>query len=696
MKLKYTLLGLALGLPMLLSARPASQHLMKMQNADGSTVQLRCFGDENFSWFTDADASVVMEQNKLGNWVEARRNGQVIRPIDTDLDILRKELIPLETKNKFETRMAPIDMTQGRTKFPTLAQDVHSLVVLIEYADTKFSVENPRQAIDDLCNKEGYSAFGSRGSARDYYIATSGGLFTPIFDVVGPIQVSQNSEYYVGRNTSYNGAGRMARFGEAIQEALKKLDEEGFDFSKYDYDENGDIDTVFFYYAGYGQADSNKTTTVWPHQADFSRFTNDYLNSINLPKLYLDGKRMGPYACSNELNGQMPLSMQPYLDGIGSFCHEFGHVLGLPDLYDTLGGHAPTPAYWSIMAQGSYNGNSTCPPLFNAYEKWVCHWLEFEDETAGALGVMPREGTTIEVPGLENNKAVRLGLSRKRPGYPVFKDEYFFIETRNNDGWDAELPNHGMLIWHLAFDYTRWTTNQVNTSTYTGINVVPASSEFVAYNDETAVTSVYPGAYNQLVSSKYNDVANSFWLTNIKYDEATGTSSFDYNKITSQSDVMVEIETILRTEDEKGVLVTWKPVEGATEYLVTFVSYIGTNEVNLGYNATSVGKNTSVELKNYANSFNSKECTVRVQASMGGIPSSKYAEQKFIPMNLDKSGVAELGSGSGDIRVVGSSIVAPAGARVFTLSGVETARENLPAGIYLVVNDGKTVKVAIR
>lgn len=528
MKLRHTFFGLLLTLPLLMSARPASPGLRTVQNADGTTVELYCFGDEHFSYYTDASGSVIMEPDAAGNWTEARRAGRILRADAADLALLRSELTP-DPAAAMKTRMAPIDKNDGRTSFPTVGQDVHSLVVLIEYADTKFTVPNPRQAIDDMLNKPGYDGYLSRGSARDYYIASSDGQFAPTFDVVGPVTVSEKSSYYVATGQRLWGAGRCGRFGEAIQEALKSLDDQ-IDFSKYDYDGDGDIDTVFFFYAGYGQADSGRVSTIWPHQADFSSYCFSGVNSLQLEQLYLDEKRMGPYACSNELNFKVPTGQkQPWLDGIGAFCHEFGHVLGLPDLYDTVNQYstADTPGSWSIMDTGSYNGESTCPPLFSAYERWICRWLEFEDSEVNSDGTLAISGTTVTVPSLaRENKAVRLGFTKRRIGYPVYPDEFYVCETRSKTGWDESLPDEGMVIWHIAFDYSRWRANSVNTPDYLGVSISRAdkANKKTAYNDNCDVTWS-----DKLVPTKYTDTVNTHGLTYIRYNPDSDTALFEYN-----------------------------------------------------------------------------------------------------------------------------------------------------------------------
>lgn len=693
MNFRHFLPGLAMCLPLVAAARPATPELVTLTNSDGTTVEVRAFGNEHFSYYTDAAGSTLMERDANGDWTAARRQGRALRPVDSDLNILRAEQTELEYAEPLQTRMAPINRNDGRTTFPTIGNDVHSLVVLIEYADTPFSIPDVEETFNAMLNKEGFSDYGAKGSARDYYIASSNGLFTPIFDITPVIKVSKSSAYYTGTGTNISGAGKNGRFGEAMEEALKYLDEElGWDFSKYDYDGDGDIDTIFFFYSGYGQADSLDPNTIWPHQADFVRYTTETQGSIGLEPLYLDGKRVGPYACSNELNARpAPGQSKPCLDGIGAFCHEFGHVLGLPDFYDTTGSGARTPGYWSVMDTGSYNDYSTRPPLFSSYEKWVCHWLEFDKA---------EEGTTLEIPSLtQTNRATRLDMKAFRPGYPVFENEFFILETRTNDGWDSALPGDGLLIWHIAFTYNDWTLNVVNTSRRLGISLVNSTSNEVAWPSTTGVNYVYPGCSNQLVTSLDQNVYNKFWLTGIKYDGKTTT--VDYNLITEQPEAAPVMHTPWRSETGQELNLLWSAVPGAESYDLSVWAQVPnggqTQTIYLGdLNETNVGNKTSYKV-NYTPATANAQVYAKVRARIG-IPSANFSNTvSFIPSQLGTtSAVEEIDLDAAVIAGAEGRIIAPAGARVYNLSGIETGTDSLPAGIYIVSYGGKSVKVTVR
>lgn len=708
MKLRHILPLAALAIPSLLSARPADpDHVIKVTNPDGSVLSVKNHGDERFNFYTLTDNETIMERNTNGFWVPSVRGGLQMKASNlAHLETLKKEVRPftfgpLEKKG---TRMAPIDTEEGRTYFPTLAKDVHSLVVLIEYSDTPFSVPEPQKQFTKMLNEEGYSDYGSCGSARDYYIASSDGKFAPTFDVVGPIKLSHTSEWYVAANTSFDGAGRTGRFGYAIEEALKKLDEEGFDFSKYDYDEDGDIDTVFFFYAGYGQADSHDPTTIWPHQADFDRYTTNYSNTLGLEPLYLDGKRMGSYACSNELNGKLPPGAEaPWLDGIGAFCHEFGHVLGLPDLYDTIGGNTSSPGYKSVMDKASYNDYSTCPVLFSAWEKWVCHWLEFDD--------YDDYGHEITVPALNRtNKAARLLIRMPRAGDRWYKGEYYILETRLQEGWDRTMPDPGLYIWHVDFDHRVWVNNQVNINGKSRVDMMPSKKTnpvSVLWGTTPETSYLEPSMPTALVPNSGVWPSGKFkfgiYLSDIAFNASKGQTTLRYNldkEIPTAAPVLKAPYRLKDGPSPNAFELTWDPVEGAEGYYVTVVyeTPTGTKRYLDDYNETYIGNKTYCRVWNYLDSYASQNIKAYVRAKIKYPASVTSNVLTFVPNELPvELGVDNITDDAlNTIYGAEGEIIAPEGAQVFSINGVRTGTRNLAPGLYIVRFGNKAKKVVVR
>lgn len=179
----------------------------------------------------------------------------------------------------------------------------------------------------------------------DYFRAQSGGQFLLTFDVVGPVTLSKEYKYY-GENDS---DGNDMRPEEMVVGACQLVDDE-VDFSKYDWDGDGEVDQVFILYAGHGEADYyyKDTDVVWPHEWELSA-------SDKVQPITLDGVTINTYACSNEIN------LTGGLDGISTICHEFSHCLGYPDLYDTrYQGHFGMGEF-DLMCSGTSNDNGYTP-----------------------------------------------------------------------------------------------------------------------------------------------------------------------------------------------------------------------------------------------------------------------------------------------------------------------------------------------
>ncbi len=332
------------------------------------------------------------------------------------------------------------------------------LVILAEFTDVKFNSKNkaPYNTADsktyftEMLNKEGFSTYGATGSARDWFIDNSGGRFEPEFDVYGPVCLPQNVKYY-GANKANN---EDIRAHQMVIDACKALDSE-IDFREYDRNGDGYVDNVYVFYAGYGEADTQgQENTIWPHSWEISWATAPDAYVRGNP-LELDGVYIDRYACSNETCGIVGVSGNGYVyadrpDGIGTFVHEFSHVMGLPDLYST-GSYDSymdvpfTPEEFSVMDYGPYNNDGMTPPNYSAYERYALDWLTPEELTSGdkTLGNLA-----------DTRKAFIVKTDRVQ--------EFYLFENRQQTGWDKYIPYHGMLVWHVDYDQKVFYDNEVN------------------------------------------------------------------------------------------------------------------------------------------------------------------------------------------------------------------------------------------
>jgi len=383
----------------------ASPEPFEYTRPDGTTVMARIYGDEYHSFIESLDGELLWGNRDE----EALEHASQIR------------------------RARRIQQAAGSTAFPTKGSP-HSLVLLVGFADLDF--EQSLQDFQDLLTKSGYDYNGATGSCRDYYIASSDSIFSPVFDCYGPYKLSRNVGYY----GADEGDNHNAHAADMVAEACQLAHEAGVNFKQYDTNNDGLLDNVFIFFAGNNQAEGADAKTIWPHAGNIS-----YRN------ITLDGVLVGSYACTSEYKGRA----SKVRCGIGTFCHEFGHVIGQPDFYDTNYRYY-TVGNWDIMCQGSYNNEGRTPPTFSAYERMYEGWLtpvQLELPGRYSLAVTPFHSEAYLIAAEQHN------LSGSSPD----PSEFFLLENRNSNSiWDAYLPGHGMIVWHIDYSASAWVNNSPN------------------------------------------------------------------------------------------------------------------------------------------------------------------------------------------------------------------------------------------
>ena len=402
---KILLFSVLLCVTFTLWGRPAHNGAIRYTQPDGSVIEIYRHGDEWGRWTTNA-AGKVISLDADGFYREME--GVTPKMAAQAAAIRRKAF--RQQENAAYASSAPVAVGQK-----------HFLVILVQFSDVSFKAENDREAFYNLMNQPGYSVDGHSGSARDYYYDNSHGYFEPIFDVYGPVTLSNTQAYY-GANTM---SGDDAHPGEAVAEGCKLLDGQ-IDFSQYDNDGDGEVDLVFMFYAGYGEADSPYENTIWPHR---------YWLQYSGDSVTLDGKKINSYSCSNELNYYGSLAHK--LCSIGTPTHEFAHAMGLPDFYDIDydDNEACTAlTYFSVMDTGCDCNDGRTPPYFNIVERILLGWLDDD-----VIKPFVKDGP-VTLPSVQNNIA-----------YITTTDmdgEYFIYECRSNEGWDKALGAYGLLVYH--------------------------------------------------------------------------------------------------------------------------------------------------------------------------------------------------------------------------------------------------------
>lgn len=427
-------------------------------------------GDEWCHWVTDMEGQLLI-QNEDGIYHHA-----------TSAEIAQWETIKAENLQRRDQinaqRMASLKAGRKGTpaitapgenhaaNFPSKGQ-INGLIVLVQYSDISFATDSATTAqhYQDMIKSEGYNEYNHQGSAHDYYIQNSMGQFDPQFDIYGPITLEHKRQYY-GKNDAW---GNDSHAYEMLTEACQQLDSI-VDFTKYDNDGDGYIDFIFGFYAGGGEHAGAGSNTVWPHAWEMMYATSQVFE--------YDGVRLNRYACSCETIYNQP-------DGVGTFCHEFTHVLGLPDIYDVNYSYSTfTPGEYDILDQGSYNGisNGSCPAALNTYERYELGWIEPELLVSGSADTLTYLG--------ESNHAFILPV--KSTTDDPRDGEYYLFENRQQTDWDAHIPGHGMLVWHIDYQESKWAANNVNTTGYhQGVDIVEADNK---QSSMTTTGDPFPGS----------------------------------------------------------------------------------------------------------------------------------------------------------------------------------------------------------
>ncbi len=435
-------------------AVPAYPGLITATQPDGTTVSFYLRGDENFSFKMSEDGYLLaLNEEGIFEYADFRDNciiplgvkaSDVAKRTAEEVNFLGKAVkvsdiqMQLEETINIRKQQRRERNVQRAIKYPTQGSP-KSLVILVNFKDVKFLKETANVDFTNMLNQDGYSENKATSSAREYFRTSSFGQFDPNFVVVGPYDLPENVAYYGTNSRGTDGNDEHA--DSMIVHACRLADEAGLDFTEFDTDGNGYLDNVFVYYAGHNEAEGAGEDRVWPHRGGV------------YSKTRFDNIRLNGYACTSELRGNKGTEQC----GIGTFCHEFGHVIDLPDFYVTDYSHnEPTLSKWDVMDRGPYNNEGRTPPTYSAYERFFCGWMV--PEPIDSLGLYNLE------PLITSNKAYILSKTQHNlDGYSPDPVEFFLLENRQKIGIDSlGVPGEDLLITHVIYDKSLWNRNIPN------------------------------------------------------------------------------------------------------------------------------------------------------------------------------------------------------------------------------------------
>ncbi len=415
-------------------AIPARPGVYTLTQPDGSTFQAKITGDEFFRLTKTTDGcAVILDDDGYYCYAFFGLNGHrfssgihVSAANSSSPAAAASRVIPVRAMNRLAAgkrslmsrKSAAQLISEPATRASSNTKKV--IVILAQFSDLKFKYT--RSNFNDMLTKHGYDYNGATGSAMDYLNDQFEG--TMDFDIVVSDIVTLSRGYaYYGKNDS---EGQDEKAHEAVAEACRLADA-NIDFSQFDGDGDGEVDNVFVFFAGPDEAHGASEDHIWSHQW--------YLLDGAGQRLTLDGKLINSYALSSETSRDS--HNRESFTTIGTFCHEYSHVLGLRDMYDTDyedGGGQADCLWWStsLMDGGSYNNGGNTPPNYNAFE------LSF-------FGLGTQEKLDLgEWAFAPISKQKRYG----RIDGPS-EDEYFLVECRDNSGWDQYIGGAGMLVYHI-------------------------------------------------------------------------------------------------------------------------------------------------------------------------------------------------------------------------------------------------------
>lgn len=497
------------------AAVPAKRVRQTLTLADGSKVEATMMGNETLHFYKTDDGR-CLQCDSLG----------IAHFIDSDI-LYNRWKANVGRRHVTKPSRKGISGRKQGARAPMTGSKL-GLVILVQFPESSFHYTD--STFQRYFNEEGYTDDVNVGSVHDYFIDASYGQFDFTFDVIGPITMSKPLSYY-GNNDSY---GYDLYPATMVTEAVNKIDSL-VDFSRYDWDGDGEVEQLFVIHSGYDEAQGGKRTDIWSHAYTLSEA--EEFGDGNGP-VAADGVLIDRYATSSELRGNSGTRIA----GIGTACHEFSHCFSLPDFYDTEG-HNFGMNSWDIMDYGCYNGNGGRPAGFTSYERAFCGWLT-PIELTEPIAVQNMPPLTSEP------VAYILRNSGK-------EDEYYLLENRQQESWDSDLSGHGMLILHVDYDQEAWALQAVNTERFhQRMTIIPADN--ILYSS-TLAGDPWPGTSNNTVLSDtstpaatlYNKSAEGDKLMHHSFTEisesADGRISFNFDDKASKT------PSIISTKGEESV-----------------------------------------------------------------------------------------------------------------------------------------------
>jgi M6 family metalloprotease-like protein len=311
------------------------------------------------------------------------------------------------------------------------------VVILALFADSPdpiFSQADVQRALFD--------GPASNGTLTEFYAEASGGRFAVQGQALPWVRTQITLAETVGDNFGLGGTQTGTYLAMALELAdpttdFGRFDNDGPDGVPNSGDDDGMADAVAFQFIEVAASCSGPG--IWPHRSTLANWNE------------------APYETNDLRPDGTPVVVNDYIvqstvtcDGLeiqtaATIAHELGHVLGLPDLYDSTEGLLPerrrwVVGCWALMAAGAWGCGTSPdrvvlrPPHFGAWEKLQLGWLDLElvgDVRNAEFEMLPvrTTGHVLQI--------------------PLSSTEYLLLEYRDGQGFDQDLPAAGVLVYHV-------------------------------------------------------------------------------------------------------------------------------------------------------------------------------------------------------------------------------------------------------
>lgn len=353
------------------------------------------------------DGSVLADAARLDSILSEKSPGDAVTLV------VKREDKETEVKATLAVDPATINRNQDPNQVfvprNTWKKDVFRLAIIpIEYPDVKHNetiklTDWDEELFSTGVYKDKQSATGEAvyGSMNDFFRELSNGAFRvegKVFDWV--LADKNRMDYAPGNGTGIPQTQRLALLTEALGKIVKRDGDKALD----------GYDGVFFVYAG-RRANTSRGSLYWPHRSSVA----------------FQGKRL-PYFIVQEGGNRMT--------DISVMCHEFGHMLGLPDLYarpENPGSEGL--GVWCLMSNQTGGGR---PQHMGAWCKEQLGWLK-------PTVIDPRVPQKLILSPVRGSSSECFKVLVRPDG-----SEYLLLENRRKSGFDSSLPAEGLLVWHVV------------------------------------------------------------------------------------------------------------------------------------------------------------------------------------------------------------------------------------------------------